>query len=80
MKPLCRLYDPELWFPEAEGYTRDDERHAKEICGRCPMRLTCLEVAFTESQDWGIWGGKTAKERTAIKRKRREAAKRGAAA
>jgi len=31
--------------------------HAQAICGRCPVRLPCLEEALAIGADWGVWGG-----------------------
>lgn len=30
---------------------------AQGICGRCAVRMKCLEVALRENMDWGVWGG-----------------------
>ena len=60
--------DPEWWFPnkaDDQGATR-----AQEICGRCNIRDLCAEYAIYHEIPFGIWGGKTPAERTAIIRDR----------
>lgn len=57
---LCAQTDPELFFPEKGGSTRD----AKFICSRCPVRAECLVDAL--SGEWGrfgVWSGMSERER-----------------
>lgn len=44
----------------------DDIAEAKQVCGGCPVRLECLNVAI-EGREWGVWGGTTDKERRQLK-------------
>jgi WhiB family redox-sensing transcriptional regulator len=30
---------------------------AQSICGECPVRVACLELALSQGYDWGVWGG-----------------------
>ncbi len=30
---------------------------AKNICSDCPVIAECLEAAFTNGEQWGVWGG-----------------------
>jgi WhiB family redox-sensing transcriptional regulator len=39
---------------------------AIKICSRCDVREECLEFALTMGENWGIWGGHTARERLKI--------------
>ncbi|ATN93713.1 WhiB family transcription factor [Streptomyces phage Abt2graduatex2] len=41
---------------------------AKANCYRCPVLAECLEGALATGEQWGIWGGLTAAERTTIRR------------
>lgn len=50
---LCAQVDPELWFPDKGGSTRE----AKAICRRCPVQDACLDYALTHHEGYGIWGG-----------------------
>lgn len=63
----CRHVDPELFFPE-RGASTDD---AKAICAGCTVRDECLEYAIGHNIKFGIWGGKTIKQRRRITRERR---------
>lgn len=45
-------------------------REAKAICRSCPVQPQCLEHALTQPERFGIWGGKTRKERHDIRRRR----------
>jgi len=60
----------EMFFPE-DGDIMLKTRQAKALCATCPMVVACLEVALKEKQQFGIWGGATANERYAIKRRPR---------
>lgn len=63
---LCTQTDPELFFPE-RGQANTI---AKSICAKCPISLDCLEDALTlePEEDYGIWGGTSARERNILKR------------
>ncbi len=56
---LCAETDPELFFPEKGGSTRE----AKAICGACLVRAECLDYALDTGQRFGIWGGCSERER-----------------
>ena len=56
---LCNQVDPELWFPEKGGSTRE----AKKICLSCTVREPCLEYALEKNERFGIWGGMSERER-----------------
>jgi WhiB family redox-sensing transcriptional regulator len=47
-------------------------REAREVCGRCPVREDCLQLALDENERRGIWGGLTDHERRALKRQQQE--------
>jgi WhiB family transcriptional regulator, redox-sensing transcriptional regulator len=66
----CLYTDPELWFPE-RGERNDD---AKKICGTCPVRVPCLDVALENHEQYGVWGGLDTPERKKLARDRRAAA------
>ncbi len=42
---------------------------AKAICATCPVADECLSWAIDTNQAEGVWGGHTAKERRAIRRR-----------
>ena len=64
---LCRQTDPEAFFPEKGGSTRQ----AKAVCRECPVRAECLNYALDQGDGlFGIWGGKSARERLLMRRRR----------
>jgi WhiB family redox-sensing transcriptional regulator len=56
---LCRGVEPEVFFPVSE----EDAWRAKEICGGCVVRETCLTFSLQNRERYGVWGGVTEKER-----------------
>lgn len=62
---LCAQTDPEAFFPEKGGSTRD----AKRICASCDVRDRCLSYALQNDERFGIWGGLSERERRKIKRR-----------
>lgn len=41
---------------------------AKKVCGICPEREACLAWALSTDQSYGVWGGKTERERRIMRR------------
>jgi WhiB family transcriptional regulator, redox-sensing transcriptional regulator len=46
-------------------------RRAKSICKECTVRMECLNFALDTNERFGIWGGKSARERSLILRAQR---------
>lgn len=63
-KAVCSQTDPEAFFPEKGGSTRD----AKRICGLCPVRQECLDYALDNDERFGVWGGLSERERRRLSR------------
>lgn len=63
-KALCAQTDPEAFFPEKGGSTRE----AKRICESCEVRRECLEYALEHDERFGIWGGLSEMERRRLRR------------
>jgi len=63
---LCAQTDPEAFFPEKGGSTRD----AKRICTSCEVKSDCLEYALQNDERFGIWGGLSERERRRLRRAR----------
>ena len=61
---LCAQTDPESFYPEKGGSTRE----AKQTCERCLVRAECLDWALATDERFGIWGGLSERERRAIKK------------
>lgn len=55
---LCAQTDPEVFFPEKGGSTRE----AKAVCKRCDVVVECLTYALRTGQTEGVWGGRSARE------------------
>jgi len=62
-KALCAQTDPEAFFPEKGGSTRE----AKRICLGCEVKDACLEYALENEERFGIWGGLSERERRRLK-------------
>lgn len=63
-RALCAQTDPEAFFPEKGGSTRE----AKRICQGCEVKDMCLEYALANDERFGIWGGLSERERRRLKR------------
>lgn len=59
-----------IWFAYNPHVHADDIATAKQICALCPVTAECLEYALVNGENYGIWGGMTAQERTDLRRKR----------
>jgi WhiB family redox-sensing transcriptional regulator len=64
-RALCAETDPEAFFPEKGGSTRE----AKKICTGCEVRNDCLEYALANDERFGIWGGLSERERRRLRRR-----------
>lgn len=65
-RAACRNEDPELFFPERG----EDTGTAKAICASCSVRAECLEYALENGEQFGIWGGKSERQRRGLRRAR----------
>ena len=64
-RALCAQTDPEAFFPEKGGSTRE----AKKVCLSCEVRVECLEYALEQDERFGIWGGLSERERRRLKKR-----------
>ncbi|WP_324615158.1 WhiB family transcriptional regulator [Nesterenkonia sedimenti] len=64
---LCAQTDPEAFFPEKGGSTRD----AKKVCAACTVKQECLDYALANDERFGIWGGLSERERRKLKKRAR---------
>jgi WhiB family redox-sensing transcriptional regulator len=60
----CKGMDPELFFP-GRGRPTDE---IKDVCRRCDVQAECLVYAMQLGEKHGIWGGKSERERRALRR------------
>lgn len=67
---LCQETDPEAFFPEKGGSTREP----KKVCMACEVRVSCLEYALVNPHltHFGIWGAKSERERRRIRREQQQ--------
>jgi WhiB family redox-sensing transcriptional regulator len=63
-RSLCNQVDPEMWFPDKGGSTKE----AKKVCQGCEVRTECLQYALDHDERFGIWGGLSEPERRKLKR------------
>lgn len=61
----CRGLDPDLFYAESGTAIMK----AKSLCATCDVREKCLEWAVRR-EEFGVWGGTTARERAAMRRER----------
>jgi len=64
-RALCSQTDPEAFFPEKGGSTRD----AKKVCVGCEVKAECLDYALRNDERFGIWGGLSERERRKLKKR-----------
>ena len=70
---LCTTTDPNAFFEEASD---NAQSFAIRLCGKCPVKKPCLEVAMNTPylDDYGVWGGTTRAERRRLRIARNKAA------
>lgn len=68
-----RTVSLDVWLtPDRESQIdrRDREQTATALCGRCPVREQCLAYALGDAsgpyEEWDVWGGMTAHERSVL--------------
>lgn len=66
----CAGTDPESFFPEKGGSTRE----AKKVCARCLVSAECLDWALELEERFGIYGGLSERERRRLAKTLRTAA------
>lgn len=64
--PVCQTTDPEYWFPDLGGESKE-MRIAKKYCGECPVQRECAIYAIVAYEPYGIWGGLTFNQRQDIR-------------
>ncbi len=64
-RALCAQTDPEAFFPEKGGSTRE----AKRVCLTCDVQAECLEYALRHDERFGIWGGLSERERRKLRQR-----------
>jgi WhiB family transcriptional regulator, redox-sensing transcriptional regulator len=62
-RALCAQVGSEMFFPDKGGSTRD----AKRVCANCDVEAQCLAYALRNDERFGIWGGRSERERRALR-------------
>jgi WhiB family redox-sensing transcriptional regulator len=78
----CGRVDPEVFYPLDLDPVGPAVRAARRVCAHCPVRPECLDdVMDTEdpARRWGVIGGTTPDERTALYVRQRATAQAAAA-
>lgn len=60
---LCTEVDTEIFFPEKGGSARE----GKAVCQTCPVTAACLAYALRHDERFGIWGGRSERERRRLR-------------
>jgi WhiB family redox-sensing transcriptional regulator len=69
-RAACLGVDPEPFFPIGNtGTALLQIEEAKVVCRRCEVVEPCLSWAVESRQEEGVWGGLSADERRAVKRR-----------
>lgn len=72
-KAACRGSDVNLFFPEV-GVSYHQTDFIRHLCGTCPVKMDCLELGLESGNDeYGFFGGKSPKDRQAIRAERARA-------
>jgi len=61
---VCAQTDPELFFPDKGASTLP----ARRVCMGCIVRSECLDYSLKTGQRFGVWGGKSERQRRSMKR------------
>lgn len=61
----CRDAAAELFFPEDKA----QEAAAIAVCGMCPVQLECLDYAIAARETYGVWGGRSERQRRILLRR-----------
>lgn len=71
LSAACRGMDPEMFYPQ-----RGDSTAApKSVCRGCLVSEECLEFALDNGEKFGVWGGKSERQRRRMRGERYRALK-----
>lgn len=84
-RPKRRVSDPDWLYLDDLPCAGQTEKffvkgffpyEAISICKRCGWKEECLELALVNRETFGVWGGKTARQRVYIASQRRKSIER----
>jgi len=61
----CRDASADWFFP----LDRAGEKAAIAVCAGCPVQTECLDYALEARETFGVWGGKSERQRRAMLRR-----------
>lgn len=67
----CTQIDPEMFYEESGPQALLNLPILRRVCSDCPIINECAEHAIAH-EEYGFWGGLTARERKMLRRKRRQ--------
>jgi WhiB family redox-sensing transcriptional regulator len=59
----CHSTDPDEFFVRGA-----EQRKVAVICRHCPVTTECLADALDNQMEFGVWGGKTERQRRALRK------------
>jgi hypothetical protein len=63
----CKGLDIDLFYPDKDIFTPDEEKLFARMCSDCPVMEMCLEWGLVHERS-GIWGGTTPFRRQAARK------------
>jgi hypothetical protein len=54
----CKGLDVELFYPDKDIFTAEEEKLFARMCAECPVMEMCLEWGLVHERS-GVWGGTT---------------------
>jgi len=63
----CKGLDVELFYPDKDIFSPEEERLFARMCSECPVMEMCLEWGMVHERS-GIWGGTTPLRRQAARK------------
>jgi len=63
----CKGLDVELFYPDKDIFSPEEERIFARMCAECPVMEMCLEWGLVHEKS-GVWGGTTPFRRQAARR------------
>lgn len=75
---VCASIDPDVFYPDTRTRRTDRlnaaTRQAIALCETCPVIQECRNYAITHGETYGVWGGLSENELSAIARRNRQRA------
>ena len=66
-KAACKGLDTELFYPDRDVFSPEEESIFARMCAECPVMEMCLEWGLVHERS-GVWGGTTPYRRQVTRR------------